>query len=116
MSKTALICGGGIGGLSCAIQLLQRGWHVTVLEQATAIREVGAGIQLSANAAKVLDSIGLLKQIERTAFRPKALQMRDGYNGKLIAQLKLNPAINQRWGGNYYNICLLYTSPSPRDA
>ena len=47
-----LIAGGGIGGLAAALALLKRGFDVDVYEQASELREVGAGVQLSANAIR----------------------------------------------------------------
>lgn len=53
------IVGAGLGGLTAALALLKRGFEVTVLEQASALSEVGAGVQLSANATRVLRLLGL---------------------------------------------------------
>ena len=53
-SKRVLIAGGGIAGLATALAFQQRGWGVQVVERAVALREVGAGIQLSPNGMKVL--------------------------------------------------------------
>jgi salicylate hydroxylase len=49
-----LIAGAGIGGLTAALALLKRGFDVDVYEQATELKEVGAGVQLSANGTRVL--------------------------------------------------------------
>lgn len=54
-----LIAGGGIGGLTAALALLRAGVDVEVHEQAAALREVGAGVQISANGARVLDRLGI---------------------------------------------------------
>lgn len=59
----ALIVGGGIGGLAAAIGLRQHGWQVEVYERASAIREVGAGIALWANAIRALGELGLAEII-----------------------------------------------------
>ena len=58
MIKTANIAGAGIGGLTAAIALAQRGVGVRVFEQAAELGEVGAGLQLSPNAMKVLRELG----------------------------------------------------------
>ncbi|MET9433087.1 FAD-dependent monooxygenase [Streptomyces sp. NPDC006551] len=55
----AVVVGAGIGGLTAAVALHQRGWDVTVLERAAALTPVGAGIGLAPNAQRALDVIGL---------------------------------------------------------
>src|SRR5262245_61040287 len=59
MRKRVLIAGAGIGGVTGALSLMKAGHDVTVFEQADRLIEVGAGIQLSANAMHVLNSFGL---------------------------------------------------------
>ena len=54
MAQEVTILGAGVAGLTAALALAQKGFAVTVLEQADAIREVGAGLQISPNAAVVL--------------------------------------------------------------
>ncbi|MEU9113243.1 FAD-dependent monooxygenase [Streptomyces sp. NPDC048483] len=55
---TAIVIGGGIGGLTAAVALHRRGWAVTVLERAAALEPVGAGIGLAPNAQRALDTLG----------------------------------------------------------
>ena len=55
-----LVAGGGLGGLTAALALLKRGYDVDVYEQAPELREVGAGLQLSPNGARVLHELGVL--------------------------------------------------------
>ncbi len=57
--RTAVIVGGGIGGLAAAAGLHRRGWTVQVLEQAAEFTEVGAGISLWPNAFRALAAIGV---------------------------------------------------------
>jgi 2-polyprenyl-6-methoxyphenol hydroxylase-like FAD-dependent oxidoreductase len=57
--RTAVVAGGGIGGLSTAIALARRGWRVRVLEQGTPGAAVGTGISLWPNALRALDALGL---------------------------------------------------------
>jgi salicylate hydroxylase len=47
-----LIAGGGIGGLTAAIALIQRGFEVLVYEQASELREFGAGVSISPNGSR----------------------------------------------------------------
>ena len=58
-ARTAVVVGGGIGGLTAAVALGRRGWDVTVLERATSLEPVGAGIALAPNAVRALDTLGL---------------------------------------------------------
>jgi 2-polyprenyl-6-methoxyphenol hydroxylase-like FAD-dependent oxidoreductase len=62
-THTAIVVGGGIGGLATARALLRQGWTVTVLEQAPAFEAVGAGIVLAPNAARAMDWLGLGEQL-----------------------------------------------------
>ncbi|TCO62531.1 FAD-dependent monooxygenase [Actinocrispum wychmicini] len=57
--RSAVIAGGGIGGLTAAIALTRAGWQVEVLEQAAGFSEVGAGLTVWPNALRALDHIGL---------------------------------------------------------
>ncbi|TDC83560.1 FAD-dependent oxidoreductase [Micromonospora sp. KC606] len=59
MARSAIVVGGGIGGLGAAIGLRRRGWQVTVLERAAQFRQVGAGLVLQANGVRCLDVLGL---------------------------------------------------------
>lgn len=63
MAATAVVVGGGIGGLTAAVALTRRGWQVTVLEQASRFTEVGAGLTLWSNALAALDVIGLGEEV-----------------------------------------------------
>ena len=65
------IVGGGLGGLTAAICLIKSGHNVRVFEQASALTEVGAGIQISANASRVLLSLGLKEKLDAVAIRPE---------------------------------------------
>ena len=60
-----LVVGGGIGGLTAALALLKRGMDVVVYEQATELREVGAGIQISSNGSQVMFALGLEDALKR---------------------------------------------------
>jgi 2-polyprenyl-6-methoxyphenol hydroxylase-like FAD-dependent oxidoreductase len=65
--RTAIVVGGGIGGLATAVALLRRGWTVDVLERAPAFAEVGAGLSLWPNALRALDALGLGEQVRARA-------------------------------------------------
>lgn len=59
MARSAIVVGGGIGGLAVTRGLLQAGWDVTVLEQAPAFAPVGAGLSLAPNGVRAFDWLGL---------------------------------------------------------
>ncbi|MEW2633900.1 FAD-dependent monooxygenase [Streptomyces sp. NPDC048389] len=63
----AVVVGSGIGGLTAAVALRQRGWEVTVLERAHSLEPVGAGIGLAPNSQRALDVIGLGDEIRDLA-------------------------------------------------
>ena len=98
------IVGAGLGGLTAAAALLQRGHRVRVYEQAGALGEVGAGIQMSANAVKVLDSLGLRAALEASAVRPKAFEFRRFDSGDVLHRLPLGDAHEQRHGAPYFQM------------
>lgn len=61
--NTAIVVGGGIGGLSAALGLERAGWRVTVLERAAQFRPVGAGLMLAPNAVRALNWLGLAEEL-----------------------------------------------------
>jgi 2-polyprenyl-6-methoxyphenol hydroxylase-like FAD-dependent oxidoreductase len=78
------VIGGGIGGLSAALSLLQAGVDVQVYEQAPMLGEVGAGINLSPNASRVLHRLGLAQELARTGVQPAAWHQRRWDDGDRI--------------------------------
>lgn len=83
------VIGGGIGGLAAALAFRQRGACVTVLEQAEAITEVGAGLQISPNGLAVLKALGLQEQLNQRAVRGQAVVLRDYRAGGEVLRLDL---------------------------
>lgn len=99
-----LIVGAGIGGLTAAAFLLKKGHKVRVFEQAPQLGEVGAGIQMSANAVKVLDELGLRPVIEPLAVRPKSFEFRRFDDGELLHTIPLGAAHEAKHGKPYFQI------------
>ena len=83
------IIGAGVAGLAAARALALRGAQVTVLEQADAIREVGAGLQISPNGACVLRALGLQDALDAASTRAEAVQLIDGPTGDPVTRLDL---------------------------
>src|SRR5690606_26936516 len=71
-----LVAGAGIGGLTAALALQKRGYQVQVCEQATQLREVGAGLQLSPNALRALYQLGLEPALAALASEPEGKEIR----------------------------------------
>jgi salicylate hydroxylase len=71
-----LIAGGGIGGITLALALRRRGVDCLLFEQAPAFSQVGAGIQLSSNATRVLRMLGLDDALARVSVYPEARDYR----------------------------------------
>lgn len=98
------IVGAGIGGLSAAACLLQDGHRVRVYEQAPRLGEVGAGIQMSANAVKVLEHIGVRSAVEPAAVRPLAFEFRRYDTGEMLHRLPLGDEHERRHGAPYFQL------------
>jgi len=102
--KRALIAGGGIAGMATSVALARHGWAVTLCEEAEAPGEVGAGLQVSPNAAKVLRWLGVLDAVAERAFNPLAATMRNGTTGAQIFQVPLAERAEARWGAPYLHV------------
>ncbi len=87
--RAVTVVGAGIGGLAAALALARRGAAVTVLEQAPAIAEVGAGIQIAPNGATVLRALGLGDALDRAGLRARAVVLADGRDGAPVVRLPL---------------------------
>jgi salicylate hydroxylase len=101
---TVIVAGAGIGGLTAALAIAQRGFRVSVLDQAPRLDEVGAGIQLSPNAARVLIGLGLRERLLRYVVAPAELRVLHARTARLLARLPLGAACEQRYGAPYWVI------------
>ena len=104
MGKDALIVGAGIGGLTAAHALGQAGWTCQVVEQAAELTEVGAGLQLSPNATRILQRLGLLDAVQRVAFEPEAATLRDGITGQTYMYAPLKGFCQKVYGAPYLHV------------
>ncbi len=103
-ARTVIIAGAGIGGLTAALALAQRGFEVTLLEAADRLDEVGAGLQLSPNAARVLIALGIAERLKRHVVVPEHLAVRNARSGHLLAQGPLGATSAHRYGAPYWVI------------
>ena len=99
-----LICGGGIGGLTAALCLARAGFRVRIFEQAPAFAEVGAGIQISPNGARVLHHLGLAPGLANKGCRPQRTEFRHWRTGKVISASPLGESVQQAYGFPYYHL------------
>jgi salicylate hydroxylase len=103
MGVSVGIVGAGIGGLSAALSLLNAGFDVQVYEQASALGEVGAGVQVSPNASRVLHRLGLAGELARTGVKPLALHQRRWDDGRTLQRSPLAEQVEARFGFPYYH-------------
>ena len=96
--ERVVIVGAGIGGLTAALALLKRGLDVEVYEQASELKEVGAGIQISSNGTRVLYALGLEDALERVQVLPSQRQIRHWSTGETWNWFDLGAATQQRYG------------------
>ncbi len=98
---TIAIIGAGIGGLAASACLRKFGLDATIYEQAPAFARIGAGIQMSPNAVRVLDGIGIGDRIRETAFEPPHWRNRDFDTGQMSNEHPLGPNARERYGVPY---------------
>lgn len=96
------VVGGGIGGLAAAISLLQAGFDVHVFEQSRVMREVGAGLQVSPNASRVLHRLGLADELAKLGVRPFAFHQRRWKDGRTLLKTPLADAVVEAFGYPHY--------------
>jgi salicylate hydroxylase len=102
--RRAIVVGAGIGGLSAALALARKGVRVTVVEQAAQLGEIGAGIQLSPNATRVLHAFGLEAALAKVAFRPQAVEARTWKHGAALSRVPLGDAVVSLFHTPYFHV------------
>jgi len=95
---TVAVCGGGIGGLATAIALRKFGLDVTVYEQTRQFARVGADINLTPNAVRALDGLGIGPAIRESAARPQFRISRTWDTGAETSRLPMGDSAEQQYG------------------
>ncbi|MGI9570565.1 MAG: FAD-dependent oxidoreductase, partial [Desulfobulbia bacterium] len=103
-AKTIIIVGAGISGLTAAIALARRGWHISLLERSKFLSEAGAGIQLGPNAMHILQDLNVASELAPYANQTKAIQINDGLTSKRLTSLPLGPDAMSKYGAPYITI------------
>lgn len=83
------IIGGGIGGLTAAASLRRAAFDVQVYEQARALSEIGAGINIGPNASRVLHRLGIAEELGRTGVKPVTFDQRRWDDGRVLLRSPL---------------------------
>ncbi|WP_342728282.1 FAD-dependent monooxygenase [Bradyrhizobium sp. B097] len=104
LTRTVIVAGAGIGGLTASLTLAAQGFRVVVLEKAERLEEAGAGIQLSPNASRILVELGLKEPLARRAVTPESVNILSARAGGEIARMPLGRAAEFRAGAPYWVI------------
>src|SRR5262249_4161120 len=101
--RKVAVVGGGIGGLSAALSLLAAGFDVEGYEQAPALTEGGAGIQISPHAPRPLNPLGLAPALDKVGVRPVGVPQRRWDDGRTLQQAPVGKAVEDAFGAPYYH-------------
>ncbi|SCX00657.1 FAD-dependent monooxygenase [Agrobacterium rosae] len=99
--KSVAVIGAGIAGLTAALSFARYGIRSDIIEQAEQLEEVGAGLQISPNAARILDALNVLPQIEAQWLEPETVDLASGKSLKRLVSLPMRAVARQRWAAPY---------------
>ena len=101
-SRTIVVAGAGIGGLTASLTLAARGFRIILLERAERLEEAGAGLQLSPNASRILIELGLEPALAPHVIAPESISVMTARTGKEIGRIPLGEAATFRYGAPYW--------------
>ena len=101
--KIAVI-GGGLGGLAAALSLHRAGFEVDLYEQAPELNEVGGGINMGPNAARILYRLGLGEGLDRDGVKPAGMHQRRWDDGRTLQKGPLNPLCTELYGAPHMTL------------
>ncbi|WP_374673785.1 3-hydroxybenzoate 6-monooxygenase [Ideonella sp.] len=96
-----LVAGGGIGGLAAALALARQGQAVQVIEQASRLGEIGAGIQLGPNAFAAFDALGVGPAARARAVYTDEMVMHDALDETVVGRIPTREPFRARFGNPY---------------
>ncbi len=99
--RTIYVAGAGIAGLTLALALAKFGATVVLLERNKSIQELGAGLQISPNARRILNQLGLDRPMRSRSFEPTGIDVYPFRASKPLTTLALGPTVSQRFGAPY---------------
>lgn len=100
-ARKIIIAGAGIAGLTAALAFAGHGFEIDIFERSPKLEEVGAGLQLSPNATRILERMGVLPRLLQLAVQPEAVILRDAGTLYELAKVPLGRNAQARWGAPY---------------
>lgn len=98
LTQPLIIAGAGISGLTTALCFSRAGFPVHLIERAGHFVEVGAGLQLSPNASRILIALGVDRLLDSALGKPQALLVRNARSGRVLVEMPFGETALQRWG------------------
>src|SRR4051794_20671796 len=95
------VIGAGLGGLTVGAALQQRGYNVTIFEQAPAFARLGAGIAVASNVMRVMRHIGLEERLLQVGLSPRSWVSREWNTGRVMFELPLASRAEVVFGAPY---------------
>lgn len=100
LEKVAIV-GAGMAGLAAALSFSRSGIACDIFEEAGALVEVGAGLQISPNASAILRTLGVLEDLECVWTEPREVALVSGTSLRRLAQVPAGEFARNRWGAPY---------------